>query len=174
MASLEEVTKIIAFLSALWPREPVTTATVKAYAVILADVPGEAVTAAAEALGSEATFFPKAAEIRQRAFLLIQGDDLPLAMEGWQQLVDKWGGRYVEFWPLTEQTIRAMGGLRRLGNTTEKDLPFIRAQFIKSFETFRNRQIEDRRMLPSVKEFKQVQAGRVDEAMKKLADGMKS
>ena len=173
MASLEEVNKVMAFLGALWPREDVTKPTIKAYFRILQDVPGDAVTAAAEALGAEQTFFPKAAEIRQRAFELIQGDDLPLAMEGWQQLADKWRGRYVEFWPLTERTIQAMGGLRRLGNTTEKDLPFIRAQFIKTFETFRKREIDDRRMLPSVGKFKQVQAGKAQEAMRKLAEGMK-
>ena len=170
MATLEEVTKVMAFLAALWPRESITMPTIKAYAMILKDVPADAVAAAAEAIGSEASpFFPKAGEIRQRAFELTDGDDLPLAMEGWQQLADKWRGRYVEFWPLTERTIQAMGGMRRLGTTTEKDLPFIRAQFIKTFETFRNRAVEDRRMLPVVKEFKQLQAGKVDDALKQLA-----
>ena len=95
---------------------------------------------------------------------------MPLAMQGWQQLMDKWSGCYVEFHELTLATIRAMGGLRRLGNTTEDDMPFVRAQFLKSFEALRNREIADRRQLPSVQNYKQIQAG---QAMQRLTDRLR-
>ena len=62
MATLEDTTKTCAFLAALYPRFNLTAATIKAYHVILADVPADALTAAAEKLGGEATFFPAPAE----------------------------------------------------------------------------------------------------------------
>lgn len=173
MATIEDVTKVMVFLSALWPREEIGTPTYKAYHRILEDVPADALTAAAEKLGASATFFPKAAELRNTAFELIQGDELPLAMEGWHQIEQHWGGRSVEFHALTVSTIQRMGGLRKLGGTMDKDLPFVRAQFIKTFETLRNREIEDRRMLPAVREYKQLAAeNHAYDQIKKLASGM--
>lgn len=80
MASLEEVNKVMAFLAALWPRDKVTPATIKAYSMILADVPGGAMTAAVESLVSEASpFFPKAGQIKQRALTLIKEGRLALS-----------------------------------------------------------------------------------------------
>jgi hypothetical protein len=170
MADLKEVAQVMAFLAALYPRYQLTEPTIKAYASILADIPADALTAAAEKLGAESTFFPAAAELRQMAYDLSQGDDLPLAIQGWQQLMDHWSGRRIEFHRLTTETINAMGGLRRLGNTHDDDMPFVRAQFIKTFETLRNRVVEDRRQLPSVKEYKRLQASR---AMDELAERLR-
>jgi hypothetical protein len=136
----------------------------------LGDLDAEVLKQAAVKLGSENTFFPKAAELRKASFDLLEGDDLPLPMEGWRQLEKTWQCGYVEFHALTEKTIQAMGGLRKLGQTQDKQLPFVRAQFLSTFETYRNREITDRRQLPSVKEYKQLQAGRIGDAFKKLAD----
>jgi len=173
MATLEDVTKVMAFLAALWPREEIGPPTIKAYYTVLKDLPGDAVQAAAEQCAGSATFFPKAAEIRTAAFDLIQGDDLPLAMEGWEQVTRYWGGQTVEFHSLTCDTINRMGGMRRLGQTLDKDLPFVRAQFIKTFETLRNREVEDRRMLPAVRDYKQIAAEtRAHDEIKRLAARM--
>ena len=146
MATLEDVTKVMTFLAALWPRERVTKATIKAYHKVLEDLPADALLSAAEELGGNSTFFPKAAELRQHAFDLLQGDELPLAMEGWHQVTRVWSGQRVEFHQLTQATVTKMGGMRRLGQTTDKDLPYVRAQFIKTFETLREREVQDRRM----------------------------
>ena len=172
MATLEEVTKVLIFCSATWPRFPLSKGTIKAYHKILTDVPGDALTAAAELICGENTFFPAVAELRQRAFDLTDGDDLPLAIEGCKQLLSRWDGRYVEFFPLTEQTVKTMGGFKMLGQTTDRDLPFVRNQFIKTFDTYRARAKEDRRLLPSVKEYKKLQAGKIDEHIRLLTDDL--
>jgi hypothetical protein len=173
MASLEEVTKVMTFLAALWPRERVTKATIKAYAKVLEDLPADALMAAAEKMAGESTFFPKAAELRQAAFQLIQGDELPLAMEGWEQVTRVWSGQSVEFHRLTKAAVRRMGGMSRLGQTRDKDLPFVRAQFIKTFEGLREREIEDRRQLPAVRRYKELEAERRTEIeIKRLAEKM--
>ena len=170
MATLEDVTKALAFLSALYPRIRLTKPTIKAYHKVLGDLPADALNAATEQLGADSTFFPAAAEIRKLAFKLMQGDNLPVAIEGWNQLLDHWNGRYVEFHPLTQKTIKTMGGLRHLGMTTNDQLPFARNQFVKAFDTFREREVIDRRQLPAVREFKTLQAGKVDEQIKRLAE----
>ncbi len=174
MSTLEEVTKSLMFLSAVWPKFPLTGATIKAYHTILGDLPADALAAAAEQLSADSTFFPAAAELRKMAFELMEGDDLPLAVEGWKQLLDNWDGRYVEFFPLTEKTVKAMGGHQRLGQTTNRELPFIRNQFISIFDTYRARAKEDRRQLPAVKEYKKLQAGRIDDHIRMLTDDLRS
>ncbi len=170
MATLKDVTDMFIFLGALYPRYIARKATIKAYHRILADLPVEALSAATEQIGADSTFFPAAAELRKLAFKLMQGDNLPVAIEGWNQLLDHWNGRYIEFHPLTEKTIKTMGGLKHLGMTTNHDLPFVRNQFVKAFEIFREREVTDRRQLPAVREFKTLQAGRVDEEIKRLAE----
>ena len=170
MATLEETTKVMAYLIALWPREPIEDPTIKAYHTVLKDIPNDALTAAAEKVAADATFFPRAAELRQAAFNLMQGDDLPLAIEAWQQVATTWTGRKVEFHALTQATVRRMGGMRRLGQTQEKELPFVRAQFIKTFEALRAREVEDRRMLPAVRAYKELAAeNRAQDEIKRLA-----
>ena len=174
MSTLEDVTKSLMFLSAIWPKFPLSAATIKAYHTVLGDLPADAIASAAEQLSADATFFPAASELRKLAFDLTQGDDLPLAVEGWKQLLDNWDGRYVEFFPLTDKTVKAMGGLQRLGQTTNKELPFLRLSFIKTFDIYRARAKEDRRLLPSVKEFKKLQAGKIDDHIRMLTDDLRS
>jgi hypothetical protein len=77
----------------------------------------------------------------------------------------------VEFHPLTLATIQAVGGLRRLGNTTANDMPFVRAQLVKTFETLLQREVKDRCRLPSVREYKQLQAS---QAVPQLAARLKA
>ena len=170
MATLKDVTDMFIFLGSLYPRYTARKATIKAYHRVLGDIPTDALVAATEQLGADSTFFPAAAEIRKLAFKLMQGDNLPVAIEGWNQLLDHWNGRYVEFHPLTQKTIKTMGGLRHLGLTTNDQLPFVRNQFVKAFDTFREREVIDRRQLPAVREFKTLQAGKVDEQIKRLAE----
>ncbi len=170
MSTLEDVTKSVMFLSAIWPRVPLSAATIKAYHTVLGDLPADALASAAEQLGADSTWFPAAAEIRKMAFDLMHGDNLPVASEGWNQLLDHWDGRYIEFHPLTAKTIKRLGGLKHLGMTTDHELPFVRNQFVKAFEIFREREVTDRRQLPAVREFKTLQAGRVDEEIKRLAE----
>jgi hypothetical protein len=173
MSTLEDVTKSLMFLSAVWPKFPLSAATIKAYHTVLGDLPADALASAAEQLGADSTFFPVASELRKLAFDLSQGDDLPLAVEGWKQILDRWGGRYVEFFPLTERTVKVMGGIRLLGQTTDRETPFVRNQFISIFDTYRARAKEDRRLLPSVKEYKKLQAGKIDEHIRMLTDDLR-
>ena len=172
MATFKEWTKTFAYLLTLYPSQAakMSAATGKAYYSVLQDLTDDAIRAAATKLGAESKWFPAAAEIRQAAFELMQGDGLPLAIEGWHQLQKSFQGGSVEYDPLTLKTINTLGGRRKLGMTTDNDLPFLRAQFIKTFETFRNREIEDRRQLPSVREYKQLQAQNIDGAFKQLAE----
>lgn len=174
MSTLEDVTKSLMFLSAIWPKFPLSAATIKAYHTVLEDLPADALSSAAEQLGADSTFFPAASELRKLAFDLSQGDDMPLAVEGWKQLLDNWDGHYVEFFPLTEKTVKAMGGLKRLGQTTDRDLPFVRNQFISIFDTYRARTKKHRRLLPSVKEFKKLQAGKIDDHIRMLTDDLRN
>jgi len=173
MATVEEVTKAMAYLSALYPRYRLHKATVKAYYSVLSDLPGEAIVSAAEQLGADSEWFPAAAKIRKLAFKLMQGDEQPMAIEGWKQLQDHWNGKYVEFHSLTQKTIDTMGGLKHLGMTTNKQLPFVKNQFVKVFDALKEREEEQRQLLPSTKEFKALQAGKVDDRIKKLAEKYK-
>ena len=173
MATLEDVTKVMTFLAALWPNQRLSPATIKAYHTVLGDLPHDSLGAAAEKLAAESTFFPKAAELRQAAFELMEGTELPMAMEAWHQITRRWSGQSVEFHWLTEATVQRMGGLKRLGQTTNKDLPFVRAQFIKTFETLRQREVEDRRMLPAVKQYRKLaDQNRTQAEIKRLAAKM--
>ena len=165
MATLEQTTRVMMYLSALWPREPVTEPTIKAYHTILKDLDGEALTAAAEKVAADATFFPKAAELRKAAFDLIQGDELPTATEGWRQLTK--GSE--ELHELTRKALDVMGGRNAYRQLLIKDVSYFRASFIKTFEAYRNREMEDRRQLPAVAKYKELQAGKVSDEIKKLA-----
>ena len=170
MATLRDTTKVMAYLVSLYPRFQLPAATIKAYHTILKDLPAEAMTSAAEKLAADSKWFPAASEIRQTAFDLMQGDELPLAIEGWAQLQKSFQGGSTEYHPLTLKTISALGGRRKLGMTTDSELPFLRAQFIKTYDTYRNREVEDRRQLPSVTEYKRLQANNIGEQFKQLAD----
>ena len=171
----ERIVEALIVLSAEFPNTTLAQANYKAYLLVLKDLTADSVIAACHALAAAGReFYPPAGIIRQMAFDLLEDDSLPLPMECWQQLIDSWGGCGVEFHELTIKTINAMGGTRRLGQTLDKDMPYLRAQFLKVCDTYRKRVVDDRRQLPSVKEFKKLNAenvARVDAGIKKLLEG---
>lgn len=148
---VEKVGKTLVFLAALYPKFDLTEATIKAYTVILGDLPGDVLQAAAQDIGSRSTFFPAAAEIRTAAMdLMQQAQEIPSPYEAWQQVKSQFAGRRLEMHPLAEQAINSLGGLRAFGNSQESQEASWRARFVDAYEILVRRQERDRAMLPAV------------------------
>jgi hypothetical protein len=149
----QAIIKVLAFLGALYPKFELTQPTIKAYLTILRDIPLELLEKAALDLGSRATFFPSAAELRQAAFDLQDGaNGVPSAGEAWGQVCAVWRGRNKEELPaIIHRAVEAMGGWRQLGLSENQMAD--RAHFLKVYEVLLERQRSDMRMLPQVQNY---------------------
>lgn len=144
MVDRREIIKILAFLAALYPRFELTEASIDAYSLILADIPADLLEAAAKDLGSRATFFPAAAELRRAAYDLIErSQQMPTAYEAWRQVKSQFAGRREELHPLAVQAISSLGGLRAFGQSQVDDEPSWRARLIAAYEIMAERQRRD-------------------------------
>lgn len=80
----KQVDALLALLKALYPRQVVEEETVRAYAVLLADLPVAVVQRAVKAHATESPYFPTIAEIRTRAAEEAAG--LPTPEEAWSMV----------------------------------------------------------------------------------------
>ncbi len=174
MATIEEVTRVIAGLLVIYPyqnRQLTNDAErrgfVTAYHRILHDLDARLLDAAALELGGTGKFFPAAAELRQTAFgLKAVADGELTAGDAWGMVSKAFGshGHYRgvpdHFPPLVKRAVDAMGGWTNL--CLSENGMVDRAHFLKMYDTLEVRTKPETRMLPEV-----------EKVVKELADGMR-
>lgn len=141
----EEMAKIMTTLSAAYPRQPITPATMQVYSQMLSDLDYKQVQAAVIKHIATNSFFPSIAEIRQ-AVLDVGVDRLPSPSEAWlevqKQIRDVGSYRTPNFSnSLIEKTVSAMGGWVDLCRS-EEPVGVERAHFLRIYEALMNREIE--------------------------------
>jgi len=170
MATLQEVTKILSFLASLYPRYGLTPETIRAYHVILHDLPPDLLHRAALQMGArDNPFFPAAGELRAAAFeLREQAAGIPSAPEAWAEVCKKFGHHgwcnppRPEDWshPLILKTVEAVGGWQFL--CASENPTADRARFLQAYDILRKRTQAAQRMLPEVRQAVAELAGRAE------------
>ena len=181
MANLREVTDILLFLAALYPRYELPASTIRAYATIFEDIPTDLLRQAAIHVGSRNTFFPSAAELRAAVFELSEkAHGLPAAGEAWAEVCRQFSLGFSRYkpptdddWshPLVKSALDAIGGWRYLCDS--ENFAADRARFLQIYDTLVHRAQDDTRMLPQVRAtVEQLAAG--DDGQGKLAETIKT
>ncbi len=171
MAKLEEVTKALMYLAALYPRFVLTEPTIKAYQTILKDLSPELIEKAVEDLGANSTFFPAAAEIRRAAFDLVdQSQGIPSASEAWGQVKGIYADvRQLRLHPLAIEAVNSLGGLSAFGQSSLDAEASWRARFIQAYDVLAKRKRREMDMLPGVRLYAdKLAAGKVDSEIQEL------
>lgn len=122
MAELMEVGEVMAFLSTIWPEKQVTKDTMKAYHVLLCDIPKELLMAAAIHLAATSQWLPKPKELREAAAELdarSRNAEMPTAEEAWLEVtaaIRSHGHVRLPDWSheMVGQAVLAMGGWRTI------------------------------------------------------------
>jgi len=163
MASEETIARMFDGFVQVWPRDGdrVSPETIQIYHRCLADIPDDLLQAAVVKVVSEATFWPKPAEIRAAALALVEPEDLS-AGEAWAMVQryirhcppGRWwvAGKSYHAKPLPERVqkcVDAVGGMAylRLSENTMSD----RARFATAYDAITRRERERARMLPEVR-----------------------
>ncbi len=152
----------IAPLSGQFPNWHADELTVEGYVIVLADLdPLMLESAIFHLMSQRREFMPTAGTIRHAAFDLAQGNGGPPdPFEAWEQvnqaLLNGAGhpivgeGMTPAVHPLVEKAVRYIGGWRYL---SASDNPVAdRAHFVKAYKQTVDREVEDLRMLPQVRE----------------------
>lgn len=162
----EEAIKLITFAFSCYPsyQEKDPEPIVKAWAVMLADIPYPDAQKAVMKHATISKFFPSIAEIRESVF--IRQNSLPTPEEAWAEVrkVLENGSNYINYtysgkepeWSneVLRQTVNAIG-IRELFKTENVDV--MRAHFTRFYESYRNKAAERRN----------------EEAIGRLTDGRK-
>ena len=161
----------LAPLAAMFPNWKPDALTIEAYVVALVDVdPLSLESAILHLLSQPLSFMPTAGTIRHTAFDLQAGNGgPPTAYEAWGLVgtAIKAGAGYPvagvfskpDVHPLVEKAVNFIGGWRHLA--ASENYTADRARFVDAYNQVREREIEDVRMLPQVRE-----------QLKILADGL--
>lgn len=146
-----EAAKIIATLIAAYPRVDISEETTKLYAKFLQDLDYHQVQAAVVKHIATSPYFPTIAELRQAAVDVIPDSNIPLPGEAWAEVTKHmrdvgYTGKPTFSHPLIEKTIQAMGGWIALCQS--EDGMVDRAHFMKIYESYRNRHVEEVKTAP--------------------------
>ncbi|MCO5189137.1 MAG: replicative helicase loader/inhibitor [Anaerolineae bacterium] len=162
--------QILEMLSAAYPRQVITEATIDAYMVTLQDVPPELLKAAALKHVTESKWFPTVAELRGAASALIaQVDGVPLPHAAWME-VKRLRREFSH--PFIKKAIDRLGGMEAYGRSDVSEEMSWRAQFLSAYTQICEQAHEERIILPAVKEYRERLTAMTDE-YKSLADAMK-
>lgn len=150
-----EAAKILSVLAAAYPRVEVSQETIAIYTQFLQDLDYGRVQAAVIKHIATSTFFPSIAELRQAALDMSTDDRLPLPGEAWEEVVKQmkiigYTGKPQFSHELIEKTVQAMGGWINLCQSTEGMVD--RAHFIKIYESYRSRHMEETKVAPVVRQ----------------------
>ena len=178
MASSETVSMVMGVMAHAYPRYELSADSVKLYAKLLADIPGEILEAAAHQIMAESKFFPSVAEWREMAHKLMTGaHNIPTAYEAWENVMGQVGlcgeyyryqvnARYPEYaHPLIEKAVKIIGYQHLL---MSENIAIDRAHFFKIYESLVNRAEEDIRLLQDVRQVSEKYLCAVKELTKKL------
>jgi hypothetical protein len=169
MANLKEVSKVLGVLTLAYPKSELKPGMAEVYSSLLSEIPVSILEAAAKQIMVENTFFPSIAELRNKSLELMSGvKELPLPAEAynfainyypeWHEITGEMteAGAYVCVthyyeWvhPLVEQAAKLMGWPDKFPtNNPMAD----RSQFFKVYESLVNREVEQNKLLPEVKQ----------------------
>lgn len=159
MADLDALKEILSLLREAYPSAPeVTPARAQLYLLTLADIPAGLLKSAVVHHIATNRFFPAVAELREAAFSLCEmaeeRDDGYTAWGKLQAALHQGYGYYraPRFAnPLIQRALDSMGGWQMFCLSEENDRAW-RARFIQAYETYLQREREERRLLPVVRE----------------------
>ncbi len=180
MATVLDITKAFAIMSLAWPNYKAKDGTIEVYASMLEDIPPDVLVAAARSLiASGGDFFPSVSAWRQTSLdIMLNKNGTPTAIEAWEEAVrecnrcgDYWryqkGKKYPEYsHPLIQACVQAIGYAEILET---ENIDIVRAHFLKAFESLRQRNDVNQRMLPDVKAVEQKYID-ANVAMKQLSE----
>ena len=155
MATEREIAGVLGVLSATYPTFELREQTVEVYCQLLADVPLEALRAAAKQHIAGCRFFPTVSELRGLARRIRNGlARRPTALEAWQEVKEHMlrGDLRVrpEFSnPITDRVIRSMGWWYNL--CLSENGMADRAHFLRAYDELAQREEEDALLLPEVR-----------------------
>jgi hypothetical protein len=164
MASERLIAAMFELLGEIWKKEvrEMSPRGRAVYARMLRDIPDAWLEAGLSRLLSEATFFPKPAEIRAACLSLVE-DNKPSGLEAWgmlQRYIRRWpaGGRWVAgkhldpppLPPHVARAVQAVGGLAMLRASEHQAAD--RARFVEAYDRLLDQERTRLFMLPEVRE----------------------
>jgi hypothetical protein len=155
MATLDEVEFTLAYLSMFYPQWNMPPATIQAWAELLADIPAEALHAAAKQHAVTSKWPPSLAELRQPA-LETTRETVPNVADAWNEVMERIrssGNWHQPTWshPLIERTVAGMGGWQVMCTMPVDETATWRAQFRDMFTSYANRAEAEAKLLPDVR-----------------------
>jgi hypothetical protein len=168
MSNPQDILPVLALLGAVYPGFELKDLTVEVYLRLLADLPAEALEKAALDHIARSKFFPTIAELRQAAFDLLEAiDPQPVPQQAWGlvqaeiERVGHAGTPKFEFLAIA-QAVEALGW-RAL---CVSDNPIAeRAHFVQVYQAILERQRQEARRLPEVRQFLALQRGQAQTAL---------
>ena len=160
---------ILAQLFASYPNSNANEQTVAMYDRLLADIPDEILQTVVYHAISESKILPTIAEIRESAYSTTHPNRLT-AIEAWETVKTQmrrvgWVGTPRFNDEITAQVVKSLGW--RYLCSSENEMAD-RAHFCKAFDAMAQRQETDAKLLPEVRELRQIMAGTNG---KQLTDG---
>jgi len=176
MSTLEDVAQIVAVISAAYPNFSPSEYTVEIYYNMLRDIPTDLLKASVLQAVSEPgrKFAPSVGEIRGIVIELNRSiDGVPSAYAAWEMTHHAMfnGGFVLDEHPLVQQACQLMGGLRRLGEST--NIISDRMRYIECYNELVSRTERGAMVLPEVRGYIEQRGGVLPEAltqMKQLQD----
>lgn len=142
-------------LADAWPDYALKPGTLDAYWLALNELHHSTFRVAVAECLKTCTFFPKPVEIREKACSALTASGLlpSPAEHAWSELLvasrqrwhpdigwmtaDGWPTSQTALSPLTEQAVNAIGGMARLASVTDRELGFLRAEFMAVYGSAR-------------------------------------
>lgn len=159
-----EVTKLVGVLAASFPQTQMSAKSVNAYVAMLKDIPLDVLTVAVEQCVVESEFLPTIAKVRNKALSLVRPERKD-PMEAWGVVLKTI--KRVGFYrsptfddPLIAQAVDCLGWQYLC---TSENIVADRAHFAKVYEQFREREIQDSRLLPQAIALRAMNGGRIQE-----------
>ena len=168
MSDPQDILKILALLGAVYPGFELKELTIEVYIRLLKDLPVEFLEKAALDHISRVKFFPTIAELREAAFALLEAaNPLPVPQEAWQQVqaeIERVGhaGTPQFECPAVTQAAEALGW--RTLCVSENPIAD-RAHFVQVYQAILERQRQEARRLPEVRQFVALQRGKPHAAL---------
>lgn len=158
MANKVQVDICVAKIAAAFPTE-VSEATMKIYEEYLADIEPEDLKHAINECIATCKFFPKVAEIREKAGEnALSREGVPSAVEAWaevqREMNDKgsYGAPELSH-PLVREAMHAVGGWPHLTTAWNLNLETVRAQYLRIYESMVSRFKHDHSLLPGTRKW---------------------
>jgi len=153
VANKNTLKQMFILLRANWPRYAFSEHTVIVYEKCLADIPDDVLAAATLDCIGRCTYWPKVAEMRDACYRIMNNAlDQPTAHEAWAEAIRAMGAHDRHLQPLTERTIKCLGGMSAIGRSQETELGNWRARFIKTYEALESRDRARAMTLPMVRQ----------------------